>query len=83
MSADIGSTPEQVEASLNTVFALSQRWWCILLLDEADIILQARDRMDLHRNAIVSGKVTSSSNILVEFNMSQYSCGSSNTTRAF
>jgi hypothetical protein len=58
LSADIGTTPKDVEASLQTIFGLSQRWGCILLFDEADIILQARDRSDFERNAIVSGKNT-------------------------
>lgn len=54
--ASIGTTPPEVDMSLQMIFSLSQRWGCILLFDEADIILQARDRSDFARNAIVSGK---------------------------
>ncbi|KAI1370426.1 hypothetical protein F4677DRAFT_438491 [Hypoxylon crocopeplum] len=53
-AADIGTTPEGVEMALETAFQRSQRWGCILLFDEADIILQRRDRSDFTRNAIVS-----------------------------
>ncbi|KAI1172520.1 P-loop containing nucleoside triphosphate hydrolase protein [Nemania sp. FL0916] len=53
-AADIGTTPQEVEMSLQTIFGLSQRWECILLFDEADIILQARDRDNFGRNAIVT-----------------------------
>ncbi|KAI0115986.1 hypothetical protein GGR51DRAFT_371232 [Nemania sp. FL0031] len=53
-AADIGTTAHEVEMSLQTIFGLSQRWGCILLFDEADIILQGRDRSDFGRNAIVS-----------------------------
>ncbi|KAI1115456.1 hypothetical protein F5Y14DRAFT_129911 [Nemania sp. NC0429] len=53
-AATIGITPQEVESSLHTIFGLSQRWGCILLFDEADIVLQARDRSDFERNALVS-----------------------------
>lgn len=41
---------------LETAFQRSQRWGCIVLFDEADIILQRRDRSDFFRNAIVPSK---------------------------
>jgi len=31
-----------------------RKWGCVLLLDEADIFLQKRDRADLRRNSLVS-----------------------------
>ncbi|KAI1128300.1 P-loop containing nucleoside triphosphate hydrolase protein [Nemania abortiva] len=53
-AASIGYTPQDIENGLQTIFDLSQRWGCILLFDKADILLQARDRSDFKRNAIVS-----------------------------
>lgn len=53
---DLGTTPTSVEASLRDKFHLASTWNCVLLLDEADIFLAQRDRQNLERNAIVSGK---------------------------
>jgi SpoVK/Ycf46/Vps4 family AAA+-type ATPase len=39
---------------LESNFQLAHRWGCVLLLDEADIFLQKRDKADIKRNAIVS-----------------------------
>jgi hypothetical protein len=55
-AADIGDTAAAAEKYLETFFALAQRWGAILLFDEADILLQARDRTNMQRNAIVSGR---------------------------
>jgi hypothetical protein len=55
-SGDLGSTPQAVEASLTEIFHLANVWGCILLLDEADVFLEERQRSDLSRNAVVSGK---------------------------
>lgn len=35
-------------------FRLAHRWGCVMLLDEADVFLQARDKEDMRRNAVVS-----------------------------
>jgi hypothetical protein len=43
-----------VEAQLEKNFALASRWGCILLLDEADVFLAARERKDFIRNGLVS-----------------------------
>ncbi|PGH23026.1 hypothetical protein AJ80_02941 [Polytolypa hystricis UAMH7299] len=51
---DVGLTPEQVEKHLNEVFRLAHLWDCVLLLDEADVFLAARNNHDLKRNALVS-----------------------------
>ena len=53
---DIGTEPEVVEKSLDENFLLAHRWECVLLLDEADVFLQERDRTNLKRNSLVSGK---------------------------
>lgn len=45
------------EATLGNVFRLANLWDCILLLDEADVLLSARTSTDdLERNSMVSGK---------------------------
>jgi len=51
---DIGDTAADVEANLEKNFQLAHKWGCVLLLDEADIFLQKRDKTDIKRNAIVS-----------------------------
>lgn len=53
---DLGVNAETVEKSLNGIFRLAHLWDCILLLDEADVFITQRERRDLHRNALVSGK---------------------------
>ncbi|KAI0150560.1 hypothetical protein GGR57DRAFT_514176 [Xylariaceae sp. FL1272] len=51
---DLGTTPREVERALEHNFALASRWGCILLLDEADVFLSARERKDCKRNGLVS-----------------------------
>lgn len=53
---DLGFTAETLEKSLNEIFRLAHHWGCILLLDEADVFITRRERHDLKRNALVSGK---------------------------
>lgn len=57
IAGDLGSTAREVEEELERNFALASRWGCILLLDEADVFLSARDRMDFVRNGLVAGKL--------------------------
>jgi hypothetical protein len=51
---DIGETAKDVEQNLEQNFSLAHRWGCVLLLDEADVFLQARDKEDMRRNSVVS-----------------------------
>ncbi|KAI5865356.1 hypothetical protein GGS23DRAFT_558832 [Durotheca rogersii] len=51
---DLGLSPSEVESSLNNVFRLAHLWDCVLLLDEADVFLSQRSRVDMKRNALVS-----------------------------
>ncbi|KAF3768063.1 P-loop containing nucleoside triphosphate hydrolase protein, partial [Cryphonectria parasitica EP155] len=51
---DLGSDAAAVESSLQTNFALANRWDCILLLDEADVFLAERRREDFTRNGLVA-----------------------------
>ncbi|KAK4169596.1 hypothetical protein QBC43DRAFT_354874 [Cladorrhinum sp. PSN259] len=51
---DLGTTAPEVEKALETSFSLASRWGCVLLLDEADVFLAARSRIDFKRNGLVS-----------------------------
>ncbi|KAH8659025.1 hypothetical protein BGZ61DRAFT_370718 [Ilyonectria robusta] len=51
---DLGLTPRDVESSLKNVFRLAHLWDCVLLLDEADVFLSQRSKLDMKRNALVS-----------------------------
>ncbi|KIW10769.1 hypothetical protein PV08_10068 [Exophiala spinifera] len=51
---DLGTTARDVETELEKNFALVSRWGCILLLDEADVFLSARERTDFKRNGLVA-----------------------------
>ena len=55
MSAgDLGLDPKEIETTLNTLFAMIQKWNAIILMDEADVFLEARSTHDLERNKLVS-----------------------------
>ncbi|MCJ1398890.1 hypothetical protein MMC11_002091 [Xylographa trunciseda] len=51
---DIGETADDVDTKLKSTFQLAHKWGCVLLLDEADVFLQRRNKTDLQRNSIVS-----------------------------
>ena len=50
---ELGTNPKELESSLRTILDVAQTWNAVLLLDEADIFLEARDEHDVHRNAMV------------------------------
>ena len=55
MSAgDLGLDPAGIEESLNTILDMVAKWNAVLLLDEADVFLEARSTSDLERNKMVS-----------------------------
>ena len=57
MSAgDLGLEPSSIENSLNTILEMVTKWSAVLLLDEADVFLEARTSVggDLERNKMVS-----------------------------
>jgi hypothetical protein len=56
MLGDIGYQPEEVERKLESTFTLAHKWGCVLLLDEADVFLAKRNKDDVKRNGLVSGK---------------------------
>ncbi|KAK3994344.1 hypothetical protein QBC44DRAFT_348938 [Cladorrhinum sp. PSN332] len=49
-----GITAKEVEQNLETFFVLARKWGCVLLLDEADVFLGARDRGDIRQISLVS-----------------------------
>ncbi|KAJ0269322.1 hypothetical protein CBS470a_013757 [Colletotrichum nupharicola] len=49
-----GTTAKEVEKTLESNFALANRWGCILLLDEADVFLAERTKEDFVRNGLVA-----------------------------
>lgn len=51
---DIGTDPESVEKYLESVLFIGSTWRCVVLLDEADVFLEERTKMDMQRNALVS-----------------------------
>ncbi|TPX09358.1 uncharacterized protein E0L32_009402 [Thyridium curvatum] len=53
---DLGIDLDRVESTLSEVFRLANKWGCVLLLDEADILLSQREKKDdnIQRNALVS-----------------------------
>ncbi|KAF6836635.1 hypothetical protein CMUS01_05339 [Colletotrichum musicola] len=52
--SDLGTTASEVEKALETNFALASMWDCILLLDEADVFLAERTKLDFQRNGLVA-----------------------------
>jgi hypothetical protein len=54
----VGTTAEEAETKLDSFCKLAHRWRCVLLLDEADVFLAKRERGDIARNSLVSGKIT-------------------------
>ncbi|KAF4874887.1 ATPase family AAA domain-containing protein 3B [Colletotrichum siamense] len=53
-AGDLGTTAKEVEQTLESNFALANRWGCILLLDEADVFLAERTKEDFVRNGLVA-----------------------------
>lgn len=51
---DIGTDPESVEKYLESVLFIGSTRNCVVLLDEADVFLEERTKMDMKRNALVS-----------------------------
>jgi SpoVK/Ycf46/Vps4 family AAA+-type ATPase len=53
-AGDIGVNPDRAEEGLKRILALATRWNAVLLIDEADIFLEARSTRSLERNKLVS-----------------------------
>jgi len=52
-AGDLGITAPDVEKSLGSVLDLCQTWDALVLIDEADIFLEARRSTEIERNALV------------------------------
>ncbi len=50
---ELGVNPIELEKNLKTALEIASAWDAVLLLDEADIFLEARDDKDILRNAMV------------------------------
>jgi hypothetical protein len=53
-AGDLGTSPYEVEQNLSNILEMNNKWNAVLLLDEADVFLEARSSEDLERNKIVS-----------------------------
>lgn len=52
-AGDLGTTASDVEKTLGSVLELCQTWDALVLIDEADIFLEARHSSEIERNALV------------------------------
>ena len=57
---DVSTNAKEAEETLQQYCALAHRWRCVLLLDEADVFLAKREKGDVARNGLVSGKLQGS-----------------------
>ena len=79
---DVSTNAKDAEETLQQYCALAHRWRCVLLLDEADVFLAKREKGDVKRNGLVSGKLPQSikSRGMHLLKIPQCSSESSNTT---
>lgn len=55
-AADLGVDAEHFEQALTDAFECCQLWGAFLLLDEADVFLEARSADNLQRNELVASR---------------------------
>ena len=53
-AGELGTHPRELEAELTKILDVAHAWGAVLLLDEADVFMEARTAQDIHRNALVS-----------------------------
>ena len=53
-AADLGTNVTVMEETLKETFRLAAHWGALVLIDEADVFLEARSLHDMQRNAHVS-----------------------------
>ncbi len=51
---ELGTTPDNLEKKLNSIIELAHSWNAIILIDECDIFMEARNTSDVNRNAMVA-----------------------------
>jgi len=54
---DLIADSKHLEERLDLTFSRCRDWSAILLLDEADVVLEAMSTEDVRRNGIVSGQL--------------------------
>merc|ERR1712194_587779 len=52
-AGDLGITASEVEKTLGSILELCQTWDALVLIDEADVFLEARNSTEIQRNALV------------------------------
>jgi SpoVK/Ycf46/Vps4 family AAA+-type ATPase len=52
-AGDLGISASDVEKNLGSVLELCQTWDALVLIDEADVFLEARSSTEIERNALV------------------------------
>lgn len=53
-AGDLGTRASTVEENLKDILRIVPKWGAVLLLDEADVFMEARNSTDLARNELVS-----------------------------
>ncbi|KAF1971941.1 P-loop containing nucleoside triphosphate hydrolase protein [Bimuria novae-zelandiae CBS 107.79] len=53
-AADLGNKPSALENKLHDILEMCSKWNAVLLLDEADVFMEARSTADLERNKLVA-----------------------------
>ncbi|KAL2840684.1 P-loop containing nucleoside triphosphate hydrolase protein [Aspergillus pseudoustus] len=53
-AGDLGTDAPQLENKLKDILSIVPKWGAVLLLDEADVFMEARSNADLQRNELVS-----------------------------
>ncbi|OGM42814.1 AAA family ATPase [Aspergillus bombycis] len=53
-AGDLGTSAGNVEKALKDILRMVPKWGAVLLLDEADVFMEARNSTDLERNELVS-----------------------------
>jgi hypothetical protein len=60
---ELGVNTNSVEANLSDALRLAMTWNAIVLIDEADVFLEARSAKDLERNGLVASEYIRSASI--------------------
>lgn len=53
-AGDLGTNPRQLDQTLDEIFDIAHVWGAVVLIDEADVFLEARSVHDIERNALVA-----------------------------
>ncbi|KDQ08103.1 hypothetical protein BOTBODRAFT_139298 [Botryobasidium botryosum FD-172 SS1] len=53
-AGDLGTSVTQLDSTLTSIFDVAQSWGAVVLIDEADVFMEARSLDNLHRNALVA-----------------------------